>query len=134
MEAFIQKAPQAAMIIGDLYAKSLDWPGAEEIAERLKRMVPPQALGEGEAGPAAPDAPAQAPAAAVPPEVRQQVEQGMQVIQAQQARIAELEQAAQSKAAELQLRQGELALKARAIQVDEYRAETERMKAGMPPA
>jgi hypothetical protein len=127
MEAFIQKAPQAAMIIGDLYAKSLDWPGAEEIAERLKRMVPPQALGEGEARPAAPDAPA-----AVPPEVQQQVEQGMQMIQAQQARIAELEQAAQAKAVELQLRQSELALKARSIQVDEYRAETERMKAGSP--
>jgi len=124
MEAFIQKAPQAAMIIGDLYAKNLDWPGADEIAERLKRMVPPQALGaQPEAGPAPGAAPQPDPA------LQAQIAQGMQIIQAQQARIAELEQAAGGKAAELQIRQSELALKARSIQVDEYRAETERMKA-----
>ena len=132
MEAFIQKAPQAAMIIGDLYAKSLDWPGADEIAERLKRMVPPQALGApGPEGGLPIPAGAAPPPPAVPPEVQQQVEQGMRIIQAQQSRIAELEQAAQAKAAELQLRQSELALKARALQVDEYRAETERMKTGL---
>lgn len=123
MEAFIQKAPQAAMIIGDLYARNLDWPGADEIAERLKRMVPPQALG------AAPE-PAGPTAAAPDPAIQAQIAQGMQIIQAQQARIAELEQAAQGKAAELQMKQAELALKARSIQVDEYRAETERMKTG----
>ncbi|HEY5723117.1 MAG TPA: portal protein [Allosphingosinicella sp.] len=122
MEAFIQKAPQAAMIIGDLYAKNLDWPGADEIAERLKRMVPPQALG------AQPDA-ASGAAPQQDPALQAQIVQGMQIIQAQQARIAELEQAAGAKAAELQIRQSELALKARSVQVDEYRAETERMKA-----
>jgi hypothetical protein len=124
MEAFIQKAPQAAMIIGDLYAKNLDWPGADEIAERLKRMVPPQALGPppGLEGPAAP--------AQQDPALQAQIAQGIQVIQAQQARIAELEQAAGARDAELQMKQAELALKARSIQVDEYRAETERMKAG----
>jgi hypothetical protein len=127
MEAFIQKAPQAAMIIGDLYAKNLDWPGADEIAERLKRMVPPQALG------AQPDPGPEGPPTGTPPQpdlaVQAQIAQGMQIIQAQQARIAELEQAADAKAAELQIRQTELALKARSIQVNEYRAETERMKA-----
>lgn len=127
MEAFIQKAPQAAMIIGDLYAKNLDWPGADEIAERLKRMVPPQALGVPPAG--GPPAGQALESAQLDPAVQAQIAQGMQVIQAQQARIAELEQAAQGKAAELQMKQAELALKARAIQVDEYRAETERMKA-----
>lgn len=128
MEAFIQKAPQAAMIIGDLYAKNLDWPGADEIAERLKRMVPPQALGTPPGPPGAPAGPspeAQQQEAAI----QAQIAQGMQIIQAQQARIAELEQGAQAKAAELQIRQSELALKARSIQVDEYRAETERIKA-----
>jgi hypothetical protein len=130
MEAFIQKAPQAAMIIGDLYAKSLDWPGADEIAERLKRMVPPQALGTPDGAPAAPGSEGPSPqASAVPPEMQRQVEQGMQLIQAQRARIDELEQAAGTKAAELQLSQNELALKAKAIQIDEYRAQTERIKA-----
>lgn len=35
-------------VIGDLLFKNADFPGANEIAERLKRMVPPQALGEGQ--------------------------------------------------------------------------------------
>lgn len=35
-------------IIGDLALKAADFPGAEEAAERLRRMVPAQALGEGD--------------------------------------------------------------------------------------
>ena len=34
-------------VIGDLLFKNADFPGADEIAERLERMVPPQAKGEG---------------------------------------------------------------------------------------
>lgn len=34
-------------IIGDLVMLNADFPGADEMAERLKRMVPPQALGNG---------------------------------------------------------------------------------------
>lgn len=33
-------------VIGDLLFKNADFPGADEIAERLERMVPPQAKGE----------------------------------------------------------------------------------------
>ena len=33
-------------IVGDLMFKNADFPGADDMAERLKRMVPPQALGE----------------------------------------------------------------------------------------
>lgn len=46
MLAFAQAVPNAAALIGDLIAKNMDWPGADEIAERLKRMLPPQALGD----------------------------------------------------------------------------------------
>lgn len=35
------------MLIGDLMFKNADFPGAEEIAERLRRMLPPQVTGEG---------------------------------------------------------------------------------------
>jgi hypothetical protein len=38
---FIQAFPQAAPLIGDLIAKNQDWPGAEQIAERLKKILPP---------------------------------------------------------------------------------------------
>jgi hypothetical protein len=29
-------------VIGDLVAKNLDWPGAQEIADRLHKLLPPQ--------------------------------------------------------------------------------------------
>lgn len=33
--------PQILQVAGDLVAKNLDWPGAEELAERLKKILPP---------------------------------------------------------------------------------------------
>lgn len=48
--AFVQILSQnesLTPIIGDLMFKNADFPGADELAERLKRMAPPQALGEG---------------------------------------------------------------------------------------
>jgi hypothetical protein len=42
MMAFVQAVPAAAQVAGDLIAKAQDWPMADEIAERLKKMLPPQ--------------------------------------------------------------------------------------------
>ncbi len=41
---FIQAAPQVTPLIGDLIAKNQDWVGAQEVARRLKTLVPPEAL------------------------------------------------------------------------------------------
>lgn len=63
----VTQSPQMMALAGDLLFKSADFPGAEDIAERLKRMVPAQALGEG-----------------IPPEVQslqQQVQHFQQIIQ-----------------------------------------------------
>jgi len=43
---FIQAVPQFAPLISDLLAKNMDWPGSTEIADRLKRTVPPEVLDE----------------------------------------------------------------------------------------
>lgn len=40
MTEFIRAFPAAAPIIGDLLAKNLDWPGADEIAKRLEAINP----------------------------------------------------------------------------------------------
>lgn len=48
MMNFVRQVPDAAVFIADLIAKYQDWPGAEEIAERLRRIVPPEALEEEE--------------------------------------------------------------------------------------
>ncbi len=44
MMHFVRSMPQAGAIIMDLIAKNLDWPGAEEIAARLAKAVPPNLL------------------------------------------------------------------------------------------
>lgn len=33
--------PQIMQVAGDLVAKNLDWPGADEISDRLKKLIPP---------------------------------------------------------------------------------------------
>lgn len=40
--------PQAAPYIGDIFARNLDWPGADEIAERLERVIAGSGGSDGE--------------------------------------------------------------------------------------
>ena len=42
MTELVRSFPAAAPLIGDLLAKNLGWPDADEIAKRLKAMLPPQ--------------------------------------------------------------------------------------------
>lgn len=44
MMNFAKAMPQAAMLIADLIAKNQDWEGADEMAKRLAKAVPPQLL------------------------------------------------------------------------------------------
>jgi hypothetical protein len=39
--AFVSAFPAAAEVAGDLIAKNMDWPGSEDIAERLETLLPP---------------------------------------------------------------------------------------------
>lgn len=41
MLAFMKAVPQAGPFVGDLIAKNMDWPGAEEISARLASQLPP---------------------------------------------------------------------------------------------
>jgi len=42
IQEFIQYYPAAAPVIGDLYAKFMDWPGADEVSQRLEFLLPPE--------------------------------------------------------------------------------------------
>ncbi|MDX5332101.1 MAG: hypothetical protein LPK04_12980, partial [Caulobacteraceae bacterium] len=46
MIELIRAYPAAAPVIGDLLARNLDWPGAEEIAQRLASLLPAQVRSE----------------------------------------------------------------------------------------
>lgn len=91
MVEFIRAFPQAAPLLGDMLAKNLDWPGADEIAERLKAMLPPQ-LQENGGQPQ------------IPPEVVQAVQELQQQLQALSNENAQLKQGADLKARELDIK------------------------------
>ena len=39
---FVQAYPNAFPMIGDLLAENMDWPGAKQVAARLRKMLPPE--------------------------------------------------------------------------------------------
>lgn len=115
MMELIRVYPAAAPIIADLLAKNLDWPGADEIAKRLRVMLPPAIQQGGALG----AQPVQPGPGAVPPEV---IAKGQQLIAQLQEENQRLTQ--QLTATQLQARDRD-----NANQIAAYRAETERMTA-----
>lgn len=69
---FAQSWPKLMDAAGDLVIRDMDWPGADKIAERLKKTMPPELTREDDE---------QEPQ--IPPEVQQQIQQMDQVIQQQ---------------------------------------------------
>lgn len=73
MTEMIRSLPMSAPILGASLAKNMDWPGADEIAEKLEKMDPtnqPQ----------------------IPPEMQAQMQQGQEMIQQLQQENAQLKQ------------------------------------------
>ncbi len=101
MIEMIHAFPAIAPVIGDLIARHLDWPGADEIAKRLKSMLPPEARGEGEGG--------------LPSEVKTLIAEGEKLIQALQAENQKLKT--------------DTDLAARKLDIDMFQAETDRLRA-----
>jgi hypothetical protein len=98
MIELIRAFPPAASVLGDLLAKNLDWPGADEIATRLQVLLPAGVNGGAGAG----------------------AQNGS--VQALQAQIVQLTQA-------LHAVQQDKQLDTAKIQIDAYKAQTERLKA-----
>jgi hypothetical protein len=99
MIELIRAYPPAASVMGDLLARNLDWPGADEIAERLSGLLPPQA---------------RAPA----PE-----------LEAAKAQLGQLAQALTAAKAQIEALREDRAHQARKLEIDAFEAETNRLKA-----
>jgi hypothetical protein len=102
MIEFIRAYPQAAPLIGDLLAKNLDWPGADEVAERLKAMLPAQLQGE------SPEA------------------------EAAKAQIQKMAQVIGQLKGENEALKADKSVEGRKVEIDAYNAETNRLKAVIP--
>ena len=102
--------PSAFQIVGDFWAKNSDFPGADELAERLKKGLPPQYSG-----------------------VKPQVQQLTQAMQQQGQQAQQLLQKADAEVSSLKAQvvhlQEQAKDKGKSIDIDDYKAETERLKA-----
>jgi hypothetical protein len=113
MTELIRAYPPAAPIIGDLLAKNLDWPGADEIADRLKAMLPPQLQGQGADGkPPAPET----------VQAQQQAQQATQAAQQLQQQLAMMQQ-------QIQSLEQDKSIAHQKANTDQFKAETERATA-----
>lgn len=122
MSQIIPTNPQLMAVAGDLFVKAMDWPGAEEIAERIKKSMDPKLV----AGDDEDESP-------IPQQVQQHMammedainkrEQAIQQLQAQikqsQQQIDELEAQAKSKQSDYALKTQDNELK---LEIDRINA------------
>ncbi len=130
MTEFMRAAPDAGALIADLYAKAMDWPGADEISERFrKQLIKSGAIedendegeGAGPDGMAQPD-PAQAAAAQ---QMQMQQQQAEMAMQAQQMQMQLELQKAQAEAQEAGSRARQAEANAMKAEADAHKAQIE---------
>ena len=107
MTEFIQFYPDAAPLIGDLYAKAMDWPGAEDFAERLVYLLPPEIRAKMAAE--------KARKAGEAPPVAQEAQQSP-------------EQQAAAQEADLKLQEAQVGLQEAQVKLEQERVKLEQMK------
>jgi hypothetical protein len=107
MSQILQTNPQLWSVAGDLFIKNMDWPGAQEMAERFKKILDPKVLSEGDQSP-------EMAAAA----------QQMEAMTQEMNRMTDIIQNVQDSVA-----QREVDIKEYKAQVDAYDAETKRISA-----
>jgi hypothetical protein len=108
MIALLSAFPQAAAVTGDLVVEAMDWPNADTFAKRLKSLLPPGVVDDGD-----------------DPRIAQmgQQMQGMEQV------INQLMADREGKQAEIAVDHKKLGLDARKIDIDLMQAETKRMEA-----
>lgn len=120
MTQLVQTSPDLMPVIGDLLFKSMDMPYAEEISERMKKMMPPQLQDqEGEDNPQV-------------QQVKQQASQAIQQLQQQLEAAHQAMQQAEQEAKQLEAKandaEGKRLYDMKKLEIDAYNAETNRLK------
>lgn len=110
MTEMVRAFPQLMQVAGDILASNLDWPGADELAKRMKTMLPPQ-LQEKKPG------------------ILQMQQQMQQMQQQAQTAVAQLQN-------EIEQLKKDKMIDVEKLKIDAYNAETNRLKTvqtGMMP-
>lgn len=119
MTQVVQAYPELMAVAGDLVIGSYDWPGAEKLAERIKKTLPQGLADEPKKG-------------EIPPQVQMQMQQAQQMIDQLTQTVNQQADELESKQADIANKQADLALKEQEIQSrgqsEALKAETDRMK------
>ena len=107
MSTILQSNPQLWAVAGDLFIKNMDWPGAQEMAERFKKILDPKVLQSDEKSPELAAAEQQIQA------LSQELQQSSQILESIKDSVA----------------QQEVAIKGFEAEVRAYDAETKRISA-----
>jgi hypothetical protein len=108
MTEMVRAFPAAAPVIGDLIAKNLDWPGADEIAKRLSTLAP-----QGQQ---------------IPPELQKAIQQGQEKIAQLTAENQQLKADQSNAIIRGRLEAQNQEIEQQRLVIDSYRAQTERAK------
>ena len=100
MAQLLQGNPQLWAVAGDLFVKNMDWPGAQEMAQRFAKTIDPRVIGDGDESPEL-----------------QAAKQQMQQMQQQMQQMAQMLQTVNQ------------SMEAQKLRIDEYNAETKRISA-----
>lgn len=103
--------PKIMEIAGDLFVKNQDWPGSQEIADRLKKLPPIAELAD--------DKNNKNP---IPPQVQAQLQQSTQMVEALTAKLHELQDEKEQKLIELESKE-RIEMKKLEVQLEIKRAE-----------
>lgn len=121
------QSPEMMGVFGDLWAKGLDIPFAEQLAERIKKTIDPKLLVEDKPG-QAPD-PEKEMMAAQMEQMQAQLQEVMPIVEGKQqeaqAKQAEMMMNQEAKQAELGLKQQEMAMK---YELESKKLENEQIK------
>jgi hypothetical protein len=116
----VQAYPQLLPVVGDILMENMDWPGARQLAQRMKRMVPQEVKDPEDGQPE------------IPPEVQQELNQLQQHLQAAMAALQEKDDIIKTKAQELamqgQIKKFEIASKER-MEESQHRFELTKLEA-----
>jgi len=107
MSTILQSNPQLWAVAGDLFIKNMDWPGAQEMAERFKKILDPKVLQTNEKSPELAAAEQQIQA------LTQELQQSSMMLEAVKDSVA----------------QQEVAIKSFEAEIRAYDAETKRISA-----
>ena len=109
----------AWQVFGDFWAKVADFPGADKLAIRLKQGLPPQY----QAGAPSPQE------QKLQLQLQQTTQNAQQLLQKADAHIAQLQAQVVHQKGLLDEKAGKLAIEAHGVAIDDYKAETDRLKA-----